>query len=984
MMARLCRLILALAFVASPMANIAASAAQTTSLDDDIIPGVLYVQFVVEPPSGATPGKMGMPIFDRAAAKHGVYAMEKAFPIVEAVARRRAISKGTEALRRIYTVRFSGSFTSLQVAKALARDPNLVYAEPRYRYQLHWDSLPEEGASALMPEEPNDPMWTRQTHLSRIGMPDAWEIVKGEQSDVVIAIIDGGTDWDHPDLLANVWTNSDEIADNGVDDDDNGFIDDIHGWNFAADTSDPTGLPSTPNNARHGTATAGVAAAATNNGVGIAGTSWNARFMPINSGCTELESLCFTTAGIVYASMMGADVINASWGGDVHSPTQELAIRAALDEGALLVASSGNDGRNIDVEPSYPAALNLTLSVGGTGKNSDYYLFNYGRSVNLLAPARSINATYGGGYAEVSGTSFSAPLVAGIAALVKTAHPNFTPQQVRAQVRLTADNVDSANPSTVEGLLGRGRVNSYRAVTEAAAPSVRLTEWDFMDDDGNLEIVTGETVEITATFTNFHSDADGLVVELESDESFVRFITGSANIGALAHGESYTAQFSFVVGDDAPDNRTLVLFTRITSTSLIDTPDVLRLQINETSVATHASGALTVSLTNEGNLGFTDLPGGVGSRGVGFIAVDALGVARNALFEGGLLVATSASTVSDCVRGIISGMQETDFTLKQGASLEIIKPWTKTSEKGKVLLVDTGAANPLGVEILQESFVDSSAANEDFIILKYTLTNTTDEDLSNVHVGLFFDWDVNITEGATSDIAGFDDERMAGYVQDGVNPKLFAGVRMLSDDAQVHYRAIDLPQEIYAPPSGNGFTPREKWEFMSGGISVRSLHLKDVGQIMAAGPHDIPPSDAIEVVFAVIAGMSLDDFLQNADNAQALWDHVLTDDPTSIENPQVPEEWALNPAYPHPALPPATFTYEVGAVSDVRLEVYDVLGRQVRTLFAGQKFAGSHSSVWDGLDAAGMPVASGLYVARLTARGARETFVESRPLVILR
>ena len=297
-----------------------AAAADRPGVDDlgadaNVMPGVVVVQFEagIEVPHGAA--KAGLDSFDQVAEKHQVYAIEKAFPFLEAVASKRALSEQAEALRRIYVVRYGTPMRPRHVAAALAQDPNVVFAEPHFIRRIAEDV--SAVRAALLPTDPDDAFFSSMTHLMHLNLPEAWDVVKGEDGSVVIAIVDGGTEWRHPDLMDNVWSNPGEVDGNGVDDDGNGFVDDIHGWNFAADpdTNDPTGLADKPSNAAHGTRVAGAAVAVTNNTVGVAGTSWNAQFMAVNAGCPSQDNLiCFGFTGVLYAAMTGADIINASWG----------------------------------------------------------------------------------------------------------------------------------------------------------------------------------------------------------------------------------------------------------------------------------------------------------------------------------------------------------------------------------------------------------------------------------------------------------------------------------------------------------------------------------------------------------------------------------------------------------------------------------------------------------------------------------------------
>ncbi len=841
----------------------------------DFMPGRVLVQFKegVLPQKGAA--KTGLVSFDRAAERFGVVAVAQAFPSIEAAAAKREISAKAQALRRVYDVRYSGPYDPKMVAEKIAGDPDVENAEPRVVYRLAWDGLLPTEARAV----PNDTEFHDQTHFNNLRMTEAWDVAKGEDSDVLIAIVDSGTDWNHPDLRDNVWTNPGEIPLNGVDDDGNGYVDDIRGWNFGNNSADPNVLPNSSEASDHGTWVAGVAAAVTNNASGIAGTGWNARFMAVNVSCSSGGFVCYGADGVAYAALNGADVITASWGNSTESSFERAVVEMALEEGALVVAASSNTVASLDELPVYPAAYAATLSVGGTKKDSDQSVFSYGRSVNVFAPALQIDATTpGDGYVEVSGVSFAVPLVAGIAALVKTAFPNFSPNQLREQIRLTSDRMEEVNPENLAGLLGRGRVNAYRAVTESTPPGIRLEDWMWMDVDGHSDLESSGTVQGMATFTNYGGDAQALTVGLESPSPFVEFVRASEVVGALAHGASHSATFEFTLADNTPDYYQALVYTTIADGEFEDSPDILRFSVNEVEVATHYTGALVTSITNEGNIGYIEGQGF--SPGRGFRVRDRDGFQRDLLYEGGLLLGTGPDTISDCVRATNTGPhtgQHNDLVLKAGTSLHVVSPGQLTSQQGRVELVDTDARNPLGVTVLQESYVDSAPENEDFMILKYTVTNANEAaSLSNLYVGLFFDWDVQELN-EQRDVARFDMVRMVGYVEDGFNPTAAAGVKVLTNNAGLSYGALESPI--------TGFTERNKWDLLSGGIGRKELRLKDVSQLMGAGPFSLLPKQSVTVAFAVLGGTSGADLLENADNAQLLWDTVLepASRPTEIQ-----------------------------------------------------------------------------------------------------
>ncbi len=289
----------------------------------------------------------------------GVISVQKAFPASLALAAKDAYL-GKVDVSLIYFAQINTGLNPVEVARQLDKSGEFEYVEPKYMSHIF--------------DVPNDPNFaaSQQAYFARMNAMNGWALAKGD-TNVVIADVDGGTYWQHPDLMPNLWINPAEDANhdgkfeptstasggdnNGVDDDHNGFVDDVIGWNFANNSNDPTGLGLTPFNASHGTATASHFGAATNNGTGMAGSSWNCRLMPINTSApTSDDNIEFGFEGIQYAFANGAKVINCSWGhvGTASRFEQDI-VDAAAQAGALVVAAAGNDNNLSDFLPPYPA-----------------------------------------------------------------------------------------------------------------------------------------------------------------------------------------------------------------------------------------------------------------------------------------------------------------------------------------------------------------------------------------------------------------------------------------------------------------------------------------------------------------------------------------------------------------------------------------------------------------------------------------------------
>lgn len=351
----------------------------------------------------------------------------------------------------------------LGVEDALAAyraDPRVLYAEPDYYIQAH--------------RFPNDPLFPSNDGLNNTGQgggtpgadivaPEAWDITTGSVG-TIVAMIDTGVDYNHPDLAANMWVNEGEIPGNGLDDDDNGYIDDVHGYDFVNDDGDPM------DDQGHGTLGAGILGAVGDNGIGVTGVNWGVRimalkFMDANFNGTVSRAI----QALNYAVANGATISNNSYSSVLtafgYSQAHYEAIQNARDAGHIYVASAGNTGSDNDSSPRYPPSypLDNIVAVAATDANDQLADFSsYGAgSVHLAAPGVHIPTTeLGGGYSLISGTSASTPFVTGVLALVRGQHPDWTYNQVIDRVLNTVDVVPSLQGVTVTG----GRLNAARAV----------------------------------------------------------------------------------------------------------------------------------------------------------------------------------------------------------------------------------------------------------------------------------------------------------------------------------------------------------------------------------------------------------------------------------------------------------------------------------------------------------------------------------------
>jgi subtilisin family serine protease/photosystem II stability/assembly factor-like uncharacterized protein len=441
-------------------------------------------------------------------------------------------------LNRVYLLRIAANADPLHAAAKIAAHRDVEYAEPKYLHHLE--------------TSPNDPGLPNQSSpFSRLALFDAWSIATSGGA-LVIAVVDGGTFWPHEDLVGNLWINAPEDLNgngqfdpgdaDGIDQDANGFVDDVIGWNFASNSNDPRGLPATPQSYTHGTATASHFGAVTNNGIGMAGTAWNAALMPVCASAPSGDNLiAYGYEGILYAAMEGASVINCSWGRlGGYSAFEQDVIGTVSAMGSLVVAAVGNNSTDVDLHPHLPSCYKDVLSVGATKSDNDLKasFSNYGANVSVFAPGVNIwSALTSGLYGLAgSGTSYSSSLVAGVAGLVRSLHPSWTPAQVAAQIRSTADPVDGVNP-TLSGKLGRGRVNAVRALTESH-PALEIVDADFRSAGGNTIHLVGDTVLASFHIRNeLMTGAGNTTFTLSADDPVLEILQGSTSVPSIGPGE---------------------------------------------------------------------------------------------------------------------------------------------------------------------------------------------------------------------------------------------------------------------------------------------------------------------------------------------------------------------------------------------------------------------------------------------------------------
>ena len=355
--------------------------------------------------------------------------------------------------------------------KKYKNDPNVEYVQPNYIYKT---------TSTV----PNDEHYNELWAMPKIQAPEAWDTTTGS-SDVTVAVIDTGVDYNHEDLSANIWTNENETPDNGIDDDSNGYIDDYYGWDFRNDDKDPM------DDHGHGTHCSGTIAAVGNNNIGVAGVTWNTKIMSLKFlSASGSGSSSDGASAIIYAADSGADVLSNSWGGGGQSQVITDAITYAHDQkGCVVVAAAGNDDE--DVYGHYPANINDVITVAATDSSDQKASFsNYGSKIDVAAPGVDIVSLrapgtdmYGDGnhfipdgdpnakYYRASGTSMACPHVSGLAALILANNPSLNNEEVRQVIKKSGDDLGDTG---WDRYFGTGRINAYNALNQGSVVETQI------------------------------------------------------------------------------------------------------------------------------------------------------------------------------------------------------------------------------------------------------------------------------------------------------------------------------------------------------------------------------------------------------------------------------------------------------------------------------------------------------------------------------
>ncbi|MBF0386711.1 MAG: S8 family serine peptidase [Candidatus Omnitrophica bacterium] len=475
--------------------------------------------------------------------KYGFQDMHRLFPVEGlTVGIQRSLTSNTptvvDPFKNVYVIDINAQADVRRAVRDYQDNPNVEFAQPDYMAK---SSLTTSATT----------IENLQWPLTLIGAPAAWEVSKG--AGTIVAIIETGVDINHPDLLPNLWRNPNETI-NGIDDDGNGYVDDVHGWNFINNNGDVTGLTG------YGTNAAGIVAAVGNNTYGVIGVAPLAKVMPIKAlGDNTFGPMSALAQAIVYAADQGADVIYNGWYctyGCPLNPVVEEAVRYAAYKGKVVVFAAGHDSRDVvDYSPqNMPEVISVPAS---DSADQAAYFTNVGDKNSVFAPGIGIFSTWNGySYMACNGTSQSAAHVSAVAALLRSKYPGMPGGIIKSIIEDSAD--------LIPGLGGKGRLNAQRALSVSPAP-VYLTQSDFIEVRGNNDslIQSGETGGVQVKVQAANVDVSNVTVALSSNDPRVTFGVRSTRFDLVRAGQGVsndTAPLTFSVSPDCTPG-SLIQFT---------------------------------------------------------------------------------------------------------------------------------------------------------------------------------------------------------------------------------------------------------------------------------------------------------------------------------------------------------------------------------------------------------------------------------------
>ena len=715
-------------------------------------------------------------------------------------------------IRQIYEFHYTADVPMEYVLAKLNGMACIEYAEPSYVGELLY--TPDD------PEYTNGNLW----HLNTCKVLDAWDIEQGDPS-VVVAVVDGGIDIVHSDLINRIAYNTDDPI-NGEDDDGDGFVDNYRGWDVANDDNNPSN-----SKLEHGTYVAGISNAEVSNGIGTAGVGYNTKFLPIKICPDGLETVSAGYDGIVYAANHDCKIINCSWGiNSSSSYGYDIVKYATFNCDALVIAAAGNSA---NTEELYPASFPEVLSVGGTVSgdyawyNSSTYGTNYNRYVDICAPAKGYHSlanndkviSMSGG-----GTSFSSPIVSGVAALVRSKFPEMTALQVSEQLRMTSDNIYALNSEEMYAdRLGIGRVNAYKALTNTSVPGIRIKEMTQKIVSDQTHISTDDVVELTVTFVNYLANAANVELEVSAESSLLQPVKNDEFVASFRKNDEKTITFSFKATQDMPANFKTYLKFSYSADNDYSSYEYTTLELS-TNYYDFELGNIKSTATQDGSIAVYEING----EQNGFQYKDY----GNCIYQAGIVVAENQSSIYS------RNYWNSNFTTSQAMNIVEV-------DTCDLMITSAFSAKNLLIHEYLYGWND-----DDALFYEFRIENQREDTVTNLRFGTFVDWDLDLS--SYNKIWYVDSLRLS--VATSVLPGAYYVGIIPIDSLESNVYAFDVNSDVIYYP--DGFNKNELWYILNNSqksVAANSSTGTEVAMFRYSLIDTIFPQDSATVRMALIA-----------------------------------------------------------------------------------------------------------------------------------
>jgi subtilisin family serine protease len=584
---------------------------------------------------------------------------------------------------------------------------------------------------------------------------------------------------------------------------------------------------------------------------------------------------------------------------------------------------------------------------------------------NVVAPGDSIvSAVPDGRYAAFNGTSMAAPHVSGAVAILRQKNPDATVDQIKTALLTSCRDLGSAGPDNNYGWGAIDIMEALRRIPEPQAPALQIAELSYP------EINPGDMIDLNLAVKNVGTTASDVIALFSNPDDGMVVLTDQMAFGiidqdAVAYG---APALKLIFDPSAEPGRFYALDMTLHSGGGYVKQHRLSFLVGprgEKSYFHHTTGRVRFTVSNYGAFGFhgtTDANAFYGS----FIPLGFDGYTfdrdTNDLFEAALLIGTDPHHVSDCARNIAQE-PDNDFVVVPGGSVTASVPGRYADQETVSSFDDSFAENPLGLVVEQRTYSWSTAPDNTFIILKYVITNASPNTVNGVRIGLFLDWDIrNFAQNHGSFVPRDD----IGYMcwASGGDSADFRGVKVLNRQGLINHRMYLNPLEIY----GSRFTEFRKYQGLADNSSGSLSTFSDESHVTATGPFNLPAGKSDTAAFAIIGGATWEAFMEAVARAEQKYGDLPTD-ADDHAGAALPQRFSVGQNRPNPFNPSTTLPFATPRAGRVQVDIFDILGRSVKSVLDADLPAGEHAVVWDGRSASDAPAASGVYFYRVRFDG---------------